>query len=537
MIAQLIDTSDGSHIWSQTYDRTLDDIFKIHDEIAQSVVSALRVTLLQEEEARLVRHSTDNVRAHELYLAALSLYYAATYEDVLRSLELLEQAVEEDAGYSDAWAQMGLGYSALAFRSSSPDTFRDYVNKGNEAAQQALQLDPDSSLAYTAKGELQRRSGNVEEALINLQKAIELSPNNARAWQLAGLALLDQPGKVEQALDYQLRSRELNTQSRYLLRQISYSYNAMGRYDEELETLQEGLQLHPQAPLYYSDMGRYHLGVVGRPDIALRWFGDGIRIDPTHIDAGVPIASQLLVAYAMAGDLENANRWLARLEQDAAGSNSASAFRIFLANWAGDHASAAELAEEFVSNPVRSQLQNYESPMLSAADAFVLNGQYDRAIESYISTMPEYANPESYGDAFERSFFASRVALNLARALMLAGREAESTQLIETLENAPELLKRDGPFTWYNTYSISYLQAELHALRGEDEQALNALEQMLEFPNDGYVAIGVLPVPIADSPYFDAIRETARFQLFAEEIRRRKGVARQRIAALDLPEP
>lgn len=182
--AQLIDATTDKHIWSETYDRHLSDIFRIQDEIATAVVEQLRDELGMAEDAPIeIRPATENLTAYDAYLKARQLYLARGKANVAESMRLFEYAVEEDPNFARGWEGLA-GVYAIATSWGLLD--RDYSAMSLVAAKKALSLDPNLSNPYAVIGLTYRTHYPTPwaESIDNLQKAIERDPKatDPRLW-------------------------------------------------------------------------------------------------------------------------------------------------------------------------------------------------------------------------------------------------------------------------------------------------------------------------------------------------------------------
>jgi TolB-like protein/Tfp pilus assembly protein PilF len=194
--AQLVRVNDGYDIWSETYDRKLDDIFKVQDEISGAVVKALKVTLL--EEGMPKAKPAANQEAYALFLQSRSLHYRGTHADVEKAIAYAERAVKLDPGFAPAWAAIAdsLVYEYGSYGGSYPEMrARAYT-----AAQTALRLDPNLSDAHLAMGRvLGELDWDWPAAEVALQKALALDPNNVLALEVSSSYALNQ-GRRDDAL-------------------------------------------------------------------------------------------------------------------------------------------------------------------------------------------------------------------------------------------------------------------------------------------------------------------------------------------------
>lgn len=194
--AQLIDTSNDRHLWSDSYDRDMDDIFEVQDEIANAIVSALTTELGIGLEAVSVDSATSNLDAYDIYLKARELFIAR--ENLPLSWQLLEQATQMDPQFARAWEALAAVHGVAT--SWFPGDGIEHEQKALDAAYRALEIDPDLSMAYAVIGmEHQTTGEGYIGAIKNLDIAIEKNPKNATAWLWRGITLSNM-GYFERAL-------------------------------------------------------------------------------------------------------------------------------------------------------------------------------------------------------------------------------------------------------------------------------------------------------------------------------------------------
>ncbi|TFG61698.1 MAG: tetratricopeptide repeat protein, partial [Gemmatimonadales bacterium] len=202
--AQLIDTSDGSHVWSENYDRSLVNIFQIQTEIAEAIAEALTVPLGLEDPARLVNPTTD-VDAYDLYLAGRARMRDRS-TGLLEAMRLFEAAIARDSLWAPAWASLA---EAKEISIWYDETFDEGVWDGEqaltmlaeseEAARRGMALDPRNASALTALGSVQRDRGQWKDSEASYRRAIELAPDNAEAHQQYA-EMLNQVGRIAESV-------------------------------------------------------------------------------------------------------------------------------------------------------------------------------------------------------------------------------------------------------------------------------------------------------------------------------------------------
>jgi TolB-like protein/Tfp pilus assembly protein PilF len=181
--AQLIDARDGYHLWSETYDRRLDDIFAIQDDIATEVVKALRLTLLDADEQVISQSAKGDVEAYNHYLLGQSLVRLRTREGLERALEEFQQAILIDPEYAPPYAGIAMVYAL--FDNYGYRSLGETNELAHRALERALALDPQSDEAWAVRGLLLNQgpgaARRMPEARAALERAIEINPNNALA--------------------------------------------------------------------------------------------------------------------------------------------------------------------------------------------------------------------------------------------------------------------------------------------------------------------------------------------------------------------
>jgi TolB-like protein len=180
--AQLIDARKDEHLWSQTYDRDLSDVFAVQDEIARSIVQALRLRIKLPADTQLVTVATRSGKAHELYLRGLHYWRNRHPDELLLALEQFKAAIAEDPQYAPAYAGLALTYAVIPLSSDFDRQLA--IREGKSAAQRALQLDPNNANAHAALGQIaEELELDWPAAEQHLNRAIALDPANATAHQ------------------------------------------------------------------------------------------------------------------------------------------------------------------------------------------------------------------------------------------------------------------------------------------------------------------------------------------------------------------
>jgi adenylate cyclase len=241
--AQLVRASDGAHLWSQTYDRNLADIFKVQDEIAGTVAQALKVALRSGTTGR----TEASQEAYSLVLKGNYFFNRGTDADIDKALELYTQATRLDPNYALAWAKVG--------RATSKNS-TEGLAKALEALQRSLRIDPNLAYAHYVLG---RTQGYVEwdwaAAKAELERAIELDPDDLLP--RADLAYLTEGifGQFDRKVRYLRQIVSTDPLDAVSLDHLGYSLYLAGRFDEAVAAYRKLLQLNPAAPAVHSMYG------------------------------------------------------------------------------------------------------------------------------------------------------------------------------------------------------------------------------------------------------------------------------------------
>jgi TolB-like protein/Tfp pilus assembly protein PilF len=262
---QLIEARTDTHLWSATFDRTLDDIFAIQDEIAAMVVEQLRVTLL----GNAPQVEETEPEAYALFLQARYLGNQGSPDGMAQAVELLQQALAIDPEYAGAWRALAIVYVLQAGKALRPAD--EAYHMAREATVRALAIDPDFAKAYDALGWIAMAyDSDPVQAARHYERALDLAPTDGVIIGNAAALLIDL-GRLDEAIvlgEYTAVRDPVNPTSHSNLG-ISYSFAA--RYDEAIESFQTALQLSP------GHLGsHYNIGLVllvkGRAEAALAEF-------------------------------------------------------------------------------------------------------------------------------------------------------------------------------------------------------------------------------------------------------------------------
>ena len=243
--AQLVNVADGYQIWSESFDRDIDDVIAVQDDIARRIGERLRMEIGAETSAASVQRRAVNPEAHVLYLQARHAWNKRTLADIERAVQLFRRAIDLDAAYAEAHAGLASAYVILPSYAYLP--VRDYLRLARGAATQALEIDPNLPEAHAVLGDAAAQVRDFETAIRHLRRALELDPNYATGHQWYGTALVEL-GRMDEALIEFRKAEELDPLSPIIRACIPEWYYLAGRNEEALTESKKALEIFPDFP-------------------------------------------------------------------------------------------------------------------------------------------------------------------------------------------------------------------------------------------------------------------------------------------------
>src|SRR5213594_361522 len=253
---QLINAMTDAHLWADTYDRKLIDIFSVESEIAKTIADTLQVKLSGSEKQMMAAQPTTDTTAYELYHKGRSLWERRSGDNIPKSISFYEQAIARDPNYALAYAGLAQAYILLPFYTGA-DRFDAYL-KAKDAALKALRLDSNLAEAHAALGKVLFFSEiDLAGAMREYKRAIELEPNDATAHHWFGNDSLAALGQFEEAIAEGKRSVELDPLSIVINVDLGETFYYARRYDEAARQMRKALEIDPTS--FYA---HYNLGIV-----------------------------------------------------------------------------------------------------------------------------------------------------------------------------------------------------------------------------------------------------------------------------------
>jgi TolB-like protein/Tfp pilus assembly protein PilF len=259
--AQLVNAISGHHLWAERFDRDLEDIFAIQDEITREIVVALDVHLREGEQARVWSHGTKNVEAWECVRLGMDAINQVTPEGRIEARRLIERALELDPNYPMAWVSMGWIYfheADLEAGHETEDSRKAVLQLAEECVPRAVELDPSCPDAYALLGLCRLSDEAYDDAIAAMEKAVALAPNHAENLAIAGAVL-----------------------------------NKSGQPERSFELINRAMRLCPIYPGWYLYVLATACRLLHRNDAAVSAFEQGIARNPDNLSMHVGLASTL----------------------------------------------------------------------------------------------------------------------------------------------------------------------------------------------------------------------------------------------------
>jgi tetratricopeptide (TPR) repeat protein len=465
--AQLIDARTDAHLWAQTYDRDLADVFAIQSEVAKTIADQLQAKLSSSEKAAIEEPPTTDLVAYDLYVRAGALREAISFntrteENLLQAVHLLEQAIARDPAFFLAYCRLAEAHDLIYFVGTDHTPAR--LALANTAIESALRLRPDSGEAHLALAEhLYRGYRDHEHALAELSLARRALPNESLVFELTGFITRRQ-GRWEESTTDLKRALELDPRNLFFLHQLSFTYEYQRRYRDLAAVLDRALKLAPSDP--DTRLARAFIDLAERADPR-----------PAHATIEAVIAEDPAAAKTIA------ERWLyiALCERD---------------NLGASRALAAIPAEGISQGSTWSPRAYFEAVVARA------QGDATGARASFIAARAEVENTTREQPDYAQGL----TVLGLIDAGLGRKDDAirEGTRAIALMPVLKDAI--DGSDLLLNL-------AVIYAWTGEKDLALKQLAEAAQFPgtlNYGWLRLHPDWDPLRGDPRFDKIVEEAK---------------------------
>jgi TolB-like protein/DNA-binding winged helix-turn-helix (wHTH) protein/tetratricopeptide (TPR) repeat protein len=457
---QLIEAARGLHIWSDSFDLPIGDIFLIEDTVSRSVAEALHLELSADIAERWAQRRSDTTEALEYYLLGKQRHRRRTADDNLKAIEFYRRAIEADPNYS--LGLVGLSETLLNGLSLNRMPLEDVVVEVEPLINRALAISPKLAEAYAAKGLLLTEQFKFDEALPLLEKATQLNPNDAGSHRFIG-SLYDRRAQPNKALEHFSLAATLDP--RDFLPQVwrCVSLTDLGEFRDASAACDKARELNPSnlwGPLATAWVAR----AQGKPDDAIRWIDEALKLAPTDFN----LADQKLDLLLTLGQFEEARKLVRELPASEGFFNLAREAQIVLANEGSgplrEWMAKQKLAEHAATGAELAELARLQFVANDAAAARATLAHANRIL-------PTYAAADMFDGSQIRHEYA--VALTHAGIELKGGGDAAKAQaLLKDFDAMLDRYEQSGG-THYGLYS---LRAVSLGMQGKREQAEDALK-------------------------------------------------------------
>lgn len=493
---QLIDAETDEHLWAEIFDRdlTADNLFAIQTEISEKIAHALKATLSPEEQKRISARPTENLAAYQAFMRGRQLLPRRNSADLQAALAEFERAVELDPEFALGWVGVAETYALLAgYSSISP---AESIEKTDQAVRRALAINDQLGEAYLSQAGIFEFHNQWEETEAAYEKALELSPGYASAYQWYGNYLTRYPHRMKEASELLARAVELDPLSSIIrLNQIN-NLTALGRYEESEKELNRLLELDPGfAPAYSSMAGL--MGIIGRFDEQVSWIRKSLEIDPGRVS----LYQNLAFAYLDMGDSEPLPAFQQAIEEIDDQSFQIGIIDAFINLYESNYSGALE-SVEWASRKI--------GPMPGVqgffAYIYLIGGDFDKARQAFEIAEPRFFDRAQWRDAIELNVGQGCGA---AYVLMRTGDESLGRDLLNMT-----ITYLENELPGYVDHAGAYDQG-CYAVAGDLEKALATLEENVAHGHySGWWFWTQLPQmePLRGEPRFEAVLQTIRDQ-------------------------
>jgi len=307
--AQLVNTADGYHIWSEVYDSDLDDVFQVQDEISLKILNRLKEDFNEgEKKESIVRPPTDNMEAYNLYLKGRYYWNKSNPEDSKRAIKDFEEAIAIDPGFALPYCALSYCYSFLGSAGLMPPA--EAYPKAKDLTLKAIELDPNHAESHLSLATIKFfHNWDFDGAEASLEKASSLSLNSSLINQVHGWFLIAK-GDFEKAIEKMEQAVILDPLSLPLLSNLADAYGFAGRFEEALAQYSKVVELDPAFRRGYEGQGMIYLA-MGEPEKAIGYFEKYHKLIGHELKG----LSSLGHAYAAAGQMDKAQECLEKIKR------------------------------------------------------------------------------------------------------------------------------------------------------------------------------------------------------------------------------
>ena len=467
---QLIDVETDSHLWSETYDRRIENIFAVQDEIAGRVSDALEVALLGADAAPLEPVRETSPEVYSDYLLARQLISDASFDRLSRAAALFESVIARDPNYAPAYGALAFTHWRRAAQGSM--SIQEAYERMRILTPRALELDDTLAEAWIMQANVEWIEGSVALADLARDRALELGPENeiVLAAAIYHFNATRKPEPARRLASVLVRVDPLGPES---LRRASQFHTRVDERERARELLEKIHGINSESAQYYWEM---HDGdhLKGQLAELVRLLKEVIRIDP--LDPEGP--GFLAHLYIELGDMELASAWSSEALDVGPAHSFSRLVAMYLAVIQNDTNEAVRIAEMLIRDDSAGRMGSRALALSVIANRDLATGRADEAIVRYLQTYPGLAmnqipinEPQDTWPHLNTALYA---ALDLVHVYRIAGDIANADSLLDAVERELPYWPRLG------NWGIGFADVELFALRGDRDEALRALRATVD---------------------------------------------------------
>jgi adenylate cyclase len=394
--AQLINAADGFHLCSEVYDRNLDDVFKIQDEVSERIAEVLRLNLTEAERVQLSAIPTENIEAYDYYSRGRHLFYQYTRAGHRSAIDMYLKALELDPNYALAYAGLSICYAFFINRGW--DETASWLDKAQEAAIRALAIDQNLPEAHFALGFYYEMKEDWDREEGAMRRVLLLEPKHAHAHDSLG-DVYYQRDQLDEALSEYRMALSLDPFHPRALIQLAATYEKAGRYREAIAQLRRTSEILPDFDWTWKRLGDLHRS-QGDYEEALQSYERALAIDRASVDTRVALG----LTYAAMRRFEEGEQIAKGLLESSNKPEEENADYLYLVAMLhraqGDHDTAIRLLDKALAVARR---QYHRAYMGALAETYALMGDQDNALAWYRKTLESEKHSSPYMIQFHYS--------------------------------------------------------------------------------------------------------------------------------------
>ena len=506
---QLIDAQTDEHLWAETFDRelTANNLFAIQSEISQKIADALKTTLSTEEQERINDRPTENLAAYNAFTRGRQLQGRRNSTDLQTALEEFERAVELDPDFALAWVGVADTNMLLVGYSNLP--FLETLAIREEAAEKALSINDELGEAHLAMAQVYRDTEQWDLADEAFQKAIELSPSYATAYQWYADFVTVWPSRWQESMQLTQKAVELDPLSSIIQMEVAEKLNLIGRFDAAENQVERLIQSDPDFPPAVVEMA-FIKSNLGKIDEQIQWLNKSLEMDPGR----VRLYRNIAFARLDLGDSESLADIRAAIEEIDPQHLSLGWVDMVEGIYERNYPAALESGRWFDE-------QRGSPPSFQGFFGFVhmLAGDYREALNAFLRAEPRFAEQSQWEAAIQQQ---ANQGCQVGWLMIQTGDAEQGAALIQQTMNYLEM-----ELPQYTEHSDRFAPDACLMADGDQDRTLAAFEKRVAH---GHISGWWLNSQL---PWNEPLRGTPRFEAALDHIRDRITLQRENLARID----